>query len=321
MIQEFREHQSDLPAPAPRTRHVMLLIGLLVLATVPVITVAEPYSSRRGEAKVIATDALHLRDCPSLTCRIVSRVPLGSEVEITGKNTDGFVPVRHGDASGWAWPIFLAAPDRSPMLREGVAGCNRVAIIFNAGIGHAPSGAILSTLAESQIPVTVFAMGWWADAYPDYLLALDRDTRAVFGSHGDTQTFLTDADDARVVSEIHSSASRIEAVLGYPIARFYTPYAMDTDRRVESLIAEEGYLPIGWTVSAADYRDDDTAEGVADRVFAGVRDGAIIELHLDGEATDRSTAQALPVIIAELQERGLTMVSVPEIVLPCPPIP
>ena len=63
---------------------------------------------------------------------------------------------------------------------------------------------------------------------------------------------------------------------------------------------------------------DDTADEVYNRVMARVHDGAIVELHLDGPATDQSTALALPSIIHDLEARGYRLVTVPEILLPCP---
>lgn len=56
-------------------------------------------------------------------------------------------------------------------------------------------------------------------------------------------------------------------------------------------------------------------------MLEGVTDGGIIEFHLDGPAMERSTAAALPGIVAELKARGHTLVTVPEIVLPCPAVP
>ncbi|HEV2128698.1 MAG TPA: polysaccharide deacetylase family protein, partial [Thermomicrobiales bacterium] len=270
MVQQRGIYHPNSPAPASQSSHVLLLLVMLLLATVPVIAVAEPSPpARASTVDVIATDTLYLRDCPSLTCRIAGNAALGTELEKTGEQANGFLPVCSFGTDGWAYELFLTHRSDRSLVRKGVPGCDRIALIFNAGIGKQPSESILAALAETQVPVTVFAMGWWAESYPDYLRRLDRDTRAVIGSHGDTQTFLTHAANAQVVAEVHNSATRIKSVLGYPVARYYTAYASDTDARVERIIAEEGYLPIGWTVSAGDYRSDNSAEEVRTKVLDG----------------------------------------------------
>lgn len=300
----------------PLLVRLCLLSTLALGATAPVASAQSPAAA--PAVTVIGTDTLHLRDCPATTCRVVGSASLGTELTITGEAVDGFRPVEWHGRTGWAYELFLAMGSDIDLVRAGVAGCDRVALIFNAGIGETPSETILETLIDSQAPATLFAMGWWAEEYPEYLTQLATEANVVVGTHGNTQTLLTDASDGEIAAEVSDSAAAIEAVLGYPPARYYTPYATDSDPRVQRVIAEQGYLPVGWTAAGADYTDSDTAEGVYDRVMADVEDGAIIELHLDGPSTDESTALALPTIIRDLEAQGYTLVTVPEILLPCP---
>jgi peptidoglycan/xylan/chitin deacetylase (PgdA/CDA1 family) len=290
------------------------LVALTILAPVTAAQPATPVTTMT----VVGTDTLHLRACPETGCKVVASMPLGAEVRVTGDPVGGFVPAEWQGAAGWAYAAFLASGEQVELVREGVPGCDRVALIFNAGIGETPSETILETLAASQRPVTLFAMGWWAEAHPDYLERMTTEANVVVGSHGDTPVMLTGASDTEIVAEIENSAAAIEDVLGYPPVRYYTAYASDSDARVQRVIAEQGYLPVGWTAAGADFHNDDTAQGVYDRVMAGATDGAIIELHLDGPATEASTATALPTIIRDLEARGYTLVTVPEILLPCP---
>ena len=301
---------------ATRLTAICLMCAMLTTLSVGAATPSSAETTPSG-ATVIGTDVLYLRSCPVMTCKIITSVPLGDVVEMTGEPVDGFTPIQWDGRHGWAYSLFLSTTDAPELVRHGVAGCDRVALIFNAGIGEAPSESILDTLTATQRPATVFAMGWWADAYPDYLHRLATGANVVIGSHGDTQLFLTGASDQQIIDEIRNSAASIEVVTGYAPARYYTPYATDSDARVQNIIAGEGYLPVGWTVAAADYNDDDTAEEIHGRVMEGASDGAIIELHLDGPATDQSTALALPDIIRDLESQGYQLVTVPEILLPC----
>jgi peptidoglycan-N-acetylglucosamine deacetylase len=294
---------------------IILLLGLLCA---PLLGLQHSAAQQPAYqlATVLGTDELIMRSCPEATCDMMEMLSLGTTVAIIGESTNGFAPVDWNGREGWASEVYLFAANGDFHVHSGVAGCNRVALIFNAGIGEAPSASILSTLRDTGTPATLFAMGWWAEAYPDYLRNM-ADAGVVVGSHGQTQTLLTLEGDSRIAAEVQDSAWVIEQVLGTPPARLYTPYATDTDARVGRVIAEQGWLPIRWSVSAGDYAASDTAEVIYERVMTGVQDGAIIEMHLDGIATDQSTAIALPWIIADLQAQGYTLVTVPELLLPC----
>ena len=293
------------------------VIALMLIAPVTSAQSIEPIEQAADFMSVVGTDRLNLRDCPETACDTLATLPLGAELRITGQAVGGFVPAEWQGTSGWAYRTFLAPEAQVDLIRQGVPGCNRVAIIFNAGIGERPSESILDTLVSTQQPATLFAMGWWAETYPDYLQRMASEANVAIGTHGHTQTMLTGATDSEIVAEVHNSAGSIERVLGYPPERYYTPYATDSDARVQRVIAAEGYLPVGWTVAGADYHDDDTAQGVYERVMNGATDGAIIELHLDGPATEQSTAEALPWIISNLEAEGYELVTLPEILLPC----
>jgi peptidoglycan/xylan/chitin deacetylase (PgdA/CDA1 family) len=299
---------------ASTLRH--LLPALVALVLVAPVASAQPPDPAASRMTVVGTDRLNLRDCPETDCASVATLPLGAEVRVSGEEVAGFVRAEWQGRTGWAYRTFLA-DEQVDLVRQGVPGCNRVALIFNAGIGEAPSETILDTLANTQRPATLFAMGWWAETWPDYLWRMATEANVVVGTHGHTQTLLTSVTDAEIVAEIHNSAAAIEDVLGSPPARYYTPYATDSDDRVQRVIAGEGYLPVGWTAAGADYHDDDTARGVYERVMEGATDGAIIELHLDGPATEQSTAAALPWIISNLEAEGYELVTVPDILLPC----
>lgn len=301
----------------PLRRLLPALVALILIAPAAAAQPIEPIEQAADMMSVVGTDRLNLRDCPETDCTTIATLPLGTELRVTGEAVGGFVPAEWQGTTGWAYRTFLAPDAQVDLVRQGVPGCNRVALIFNAGIGETPSETILDTLVSTEAPATLFAMGWWAETYPDYLWRMANDANVVVGTHGDTQTLLTGATDSEIVAEVHNSAGAIESVLGYPPERYYTPYATDSDARVQRVIAGEGYLPVGWTVAGADYHNDDTSRGVYERVMNGATDGAIIELHLDGPATEQSTAEALPWIISNLEAEGYELVTVPEILLPC----
>ena len=270
-----------------------------------------------GTATVVATPELALRASPEPFSEAVGSAPLGALVATSGERIAGYTWVEYEDAAGYAHSLFLA-PDLAmpPSFVEGDAGCQRIALIFNVGVGDEPASGIIDTLEAEAVPATMFLMGWWAEQHP---AILDRMVAGGFpiGSHGYASTELTLRTDAEVVADIHAAAEAIEHATGVPVEPFFTPYAAAIDERVAAIVASEGYLPVGWRLPANDYGADATAEAVSARVLGGAYDGAIVELHLDGPASAVSTGEALPWIIASLREQGYQFVTIPEMILGC----
>lgn len=278
-------------------------------------------------ATVVGTDSLQVHSCGEPRCASeaapLPALPLGTEVELVdGALPDGgavgrFLRIRSGSISGYAQDWFLReAGHNAPYFLQGEPGCGRVGFIFNIGVGYPPDVGILDTLKQERVAATMFPMGWWSEDRPPILERMVADGYPI-GTHGDDAIELTERDDEAVVEDLRASVEAIEAVTGQTISRLFTPYAAAIDARVRALIANEGFLPVAWTVAAADYGADATEEGVYERVMAGIHDGALIEFHLDGPASAVSTGRALPRLIARLRADGYRFVTVPEMLLPC----
>jgi peptidoglycan/xylan/chitin deacetylase (PgdA/CDA1 family) len=223
---------------------------------------------------------------------------------------------------GNAAPATAQMPERGdPWFMEGDVSCGRIALIFNIGMssnaGETPSDAILHTLIDAMVDATMFPMGEFARAHPEYLQRLNTAGFEI-GTHGDVAISLTQASDEAIREDIRTSIDAIEAVIGRPIDPYHTPYAADTDMRVRDVIGSEGLVPIGWKVSAPDWSEGASEEAVYRAVVDHVYPGAIVEMHLDGSATERSKARALPRIIADLRDRGYEFVTIGDMLEPCP---
>ena len=220
--------------------------------------------------------------------------------------------------SGWAWHLYVETPSRgTPFLEKGTPGCQRVAFIFNIGIGEALQTHPLLWLKAEKIPATLFPMGWWALAFPDDMRTIAMQGFPI-GTHGDVRLNLTGFSDDEVVIDLRDSATHIRQVIGKDPAPYFTAYAADMDERVRSLVAREGYLPVAWDVPADDWGEDISAEYVFERVVPNVEDGSIVEFHLDGPSSEQATAVAIPWIVKALRERGYHFVTIQDMAQPCP---
>jgi peptidoglycan/xylan/chitin deacetylase (PgdA/CDA1 family) len=292
-----------------------LLLRLLVLAgfLAPLVT---PGNVGAATGMVVATNAVNIRACPSTACDILDIVHLGETLDITGEVINGFYPIAWQGGDGFVYALFVSAGGAAPWFREGDPSCNRVAIIFNIGIGYTPSSTIVQTLLDYNVAATMFPMGWWALEQPGFLRML-ADSGFVIGTHGHGSVNLPTLTDVAIDDDVSTSIEAIEWVLGKPIAPYFTPYAADSDERVRAIVSGLGLLPVGWHVAAVDYGPDATEQSVYDEVMPNIYPGAIIELHMDGPATEQSTALALPRIIEDLWAQGYELVTIPDLVNPC----
>ncbi len=214
-------------------------------------------------------------------------------------------------AAGAQTPISDA-----PWFVEGNVACPRIALIFDIGIGETPSETVLDTLIEKDVSATMFPMGSFARSQPDYLRRL-ADAGFEIGTHGDTNLWLTDAPDDAIRADIGASVDVDRG--GHRPTDRSVPHALCREHRRAGahVVASEGLLPVGWKVAAPDWSADATEEGVYNAVFYNAYPGAIVEMHLDGPATERSTARALPRLIDDLRARGFEFVTIGEMLQPC----
>lgn len=287
----------------------LCLVGIICAGFMP----SSPAAAASGV--VVATSQLNIRACAALDCPEIGVADLGASVEITGDLVNGFFPVRWYGKDGFAFALYLSNSGEVPWFVEGNVACHHVAIVFNIGIGDPPSETILNTLIQKKAAATMFPMGWWAKTHPDYLRRLDTAGFPI-GTHGDQRILMTQQSDNEVRRDLNNSIVAIESVLGRKIDEIYTPYADDVDQRVRSIVSTRGLLPVGWNIAAADYGTGVTEQYVYDRVMNSVYPGAIIEMHLDGPATEQSTARALPRIVNDLRARGYELATVPEMIKP-----
>jgi peptidoglycan/xylan/chitin deacetylase (PgdA/CDA1 family)/uncharacterized protein YraI len=265
---------------------------------------------------IVATQSVNIRACAALDCDVIGAAQLGDSIEVTGNKVNGFYPVTWFGREGFAFALYVNPGGLAPWLVEGDTACKRVALTFNIGIGYTPSQSVLSTLTTKGAKATMFPMGWWAERGSAYLRQLDA-AGFVIGTHGDQARFLTDQTDALIQQDTSDSITAIETVLGHPIDPYHTPYAADTDNRVRTVVSAMGLLPVGWRIAANDYASTATESDVYNRVMGSMYPGAVVEFHLDGPATEQSTARALPRIIDALRAQGYQLVTVPEMVIPC----
>jgi len=291
---------------------------ITVLVTLALLPGLLPASAVSAAGMTIAgANAVNIRSCPQSDCDVIAVATRGNTMQATGEPENGFTPVTYDGISGYVASAFLFPAGQDTWFREGMAGCKRVALIFDIGVGFEPSTTIIDTLVSTGTPATMFPMGTFALNQPEYLKLL-ADAGFPIGTHGQEAVDLTKAGPSDVTWSLDTSAELIEAVIGHPIEPLYTPYAATIDANVRAAAISIGYLPVGWKVAAIDFNWTATGDSVYNDIMPNIYDGAIVEMHLDAPVTETSTAVALPRIIADLTAQGYTFVTVQDMMQPCP---
>lgn len=90
-----------------KVRYLLVLLAMLVSTASPVVLPTVVVMAQEiGTATT--TDRLNLRSGPSLSDPVTTVIPLGAEVSLTGRESNGFRSITYNGREGWAFATYLA---------------------------------------------------------------------------------------------------------------------------------------------------------------------------------------------------------------------
>lgn len=112
--------------------------------------------------------------------------------------------------------------------------------------------------------------------------------------------------DAFICSELVNADRMISAASGRTTRPFFRPPYGDYNTQVRTLAARLGYRTIYWSIDPADWNSAHSAQYIEDNILnsPNLKPGAIILMHVNSA----HEAEALPVVIAGLKQRGYAIV-------------
>lgn len=201
-----------------------------------------------------------------------------------------------------------------PTTKGGAPGvdCRKakcIALTFDAGPGpHTPQ--LLDILKEKKVHATFFLLGKnHVIPHPD-LVKREADEGHEIGNHTWTHERLDKLPADKIREELVRTQDAIKAVTGRTPTLMRPPQG-GTNDTVHEVTKSLGLSEVLWNATASDYKTTDT-ELIGDRILKQATRDGIILLHdiYDG------TVPAVPRIIDELQARGYTFVTVPQLLAP-----
>jgi peptidoglycan/xylan/chitin deacetylase (PgdA/CDA1 family) len=203
------------------------------------------------------------------------------------------------------------ARDRTPLYCGGRHG-RYVALTFDDG-PSAYTPRVLRLLRRARARATFFVVGSRAAARPDLVRA--ESLLGAVGNHTWTHPRLVSLTRRDLIRQLlRTQAAIVRATGGVRPLLFRPPYGVGTPAETAAVHALR-LVDVRWSLDSLDSRPGATAGTVAHEVVAGLRPGAIVLLH---DVHPRTVA-ALPRILRAVRRRGLTPVTIPELVALDPP--
>lgn len=207
------------------------------------------------------------------------------------------------------WAIYGASDYGAPHA-------NVVALTFDDGPTPYYSPAIISYLEQTHTPATFFVLGQYAQAYP-WLVQREAADGFTIGIHTWSHPDMPTLTPSQRAWQLAATAQQLHADLGANVCLWlWRPPYGDYNSTIIAQAGSFGLTTIMWNDDPADWSQPGTTT-IVNRVLSNVRPGSIILLH-DGPAGRAQTLAALPGILAGLRQRGLTPVSLPQLLLGYP---
>jgi len=228
---------------------------------------------------------------------------------------EGFGAIKSGEKSR---PTVSGEPIRAlGEIERGPRGNSEIAITFDAGANADCFEDLIAALERAHVHSTFFITGNWAQRNRDCAEAITKHGHGL-GNHTWNHLDLTKQSDGVVREEITRAEVLLTEISGQtPRPTWRAPFGA-RDARVLRIAKNLGYLSIYWTIDSLDSVEPrKTPEFLIDRITRksdSELDGAIILMHVG----EKSTADALPAIIANLQGRGFQLVTISKLLEPAP---
>lgn len=214
-----------------------------------------------------------------------------------------------------AWFLYMENLAQIPVFstKEGPKAVYRgekdLALTFNIGWGDEKAEPILDTLKKENVKsATFFLSGAWAERHPDIVSRIVKDGFEI-GILGYDYVDYQDLEDSKIGKDIAKAQEAFGKLNVKDIKLLRAPTG-HFDERALKIAKRYGYTMVHWRVDSKDW----TNPGVG-KIVANVKKadkGDIVLLHASDSA--KQTAKALPLILQDIRQRGLKLVSVSEMI-------
>ena len=184
----------------------------------------------------------------------------------------------------------------------------KIAISFDASWGGSQTLQILDILDEYEVKTTFFLVGIWVDKYPELVKEIVARGHEI-GNHSASHPYMTKISPDKMREELGIMSGQVEKLTGVSPTLFRPPYG-DYNDQVVTTCREAGYEVVQWSVDSLDWKNKGV-EDIVNRCTRKIASGDIVLFHNDAQFTP----QALPRVLADYRQKGLTVVPVSQLLL------
>jgi len=221
------------------------------------------------------------------------------------------VALASGDAG--AQPPATSKPTPAKAVDHGSRQRPEVALTFDLCSGSPPGkldDGVVEALEKNQTKATFFVGGVWAEQDPERVKRLSANSRFELESHAYHHPHLTELSDKALEAEIAKATQTLAPMFGRPPRYLRAPYG-ESNARVVRAARAQGLTVIGFDVPSGDPDPEFGKKRLTRWVLREVKPGSIVVFHANGRGWH--TAEALPDILEGLRKKGLTPVTVSEL--------
>lgn len=173
------------------------------------------------------------------------------------------------------------------------------------------TGKILDVLKEYQVKATFFAVGERAKKHPDLAKRIHDEGHAI-GNHSYNHAQLNKLSLDKFKGQIERTNTILKSLTGVDPRLIRPPYG-DINEEQLQWARKNGYKVVNWNVDSLDWKGLPKEE-VKSNILSAVGPGSIVLQHAGGGVGSdlTGTIEALPDIITELQRKGYSFVTLPE---------
>ncbi|MFF7179114.1 polysaccharide deacetylase family protein [Streptomyces sp. NPDC008121] len=207
-----------------------------------------------------------------------------------------------------AAPAPRRFPGRPAEIENGPRDRPRVALTFHGQGDPGIARTLLDQAEKAGARLTVLAVGDWLDRHPD-LARRVLDGGHDLGNHTQRHLDINAMTEQEAYAEITACATRLRRLTGSIGSWFRPSRARHAAPTVQRAARRAGYPHVlSYDVDSLDFTSPGAAAVVA-HVTGPIRNGSVVSLHF-GYA---DTVAALPLLLAELDRRGLRAVTTTEL--------
>ena len=185
----------------------------------------------------------------------------------------------------------------------------KVALSFDAAWGNEDTSKILKILEKHNVHVTFFMTGGWVESFPDDVKAI-AEAGHDLGNHSENHKQMSQLSAEECKKELEKVHTKVKELTGVDMNLFRPPYG-DYNNTVIETAKSLGYHVIQWDVDSLDWKNygvEPIIKTVCEHKHLG--NGSIILCHNGA----KFTAQALDLLLTNLEEKGYQVVPVSELI-------